>query len=619
MQYRQHRTHVALNTPLQLADTNNRLTALESELKRLRPLLMVQPSFLSDPEVLQHASLVDFTPPDNRHDRSKTRRHSDHPKEKDDTPAPASKAPARANADAEHTVPESTPEAPPPASTTGEIGVRPQDLTLAPGQMQHVSSSQQQPDSMPDAQASTSMPPPALKPSTSRHSADKKKLKEKRTRFRAPGPRTPLLSDARAECVLTAARRIGRVRAGIAAGLVRDRTRERQEAEVQTPAEGEPGPSNYAAAAYPNTGSPQSVRVGHQPQPQPHPYAMPGFVYMQAVPSPPGGGGRAVPAQVPQGAMVVPVWPMQGAGRQQAQTLNQQLQPSPGRGRGLGRGRGQGSLDSLLTAATAARTMMVGQESGAGAGEDTEKEEEDEEEEVEERQVPVRVAKRPQRRKSGAVSAPKRRKTGASVSVSASTSGAASTTRGGGAGRTRRPTKKVLEAQDQAQDRKGKGKQREVPAAAPVPTKGKVNGASVHTRPANAVPPPVPVPQPVPVARVRSALDVLADQAAQEQERMPASGPGSRRQSAEPARGARLGPSGLVRTQTVETVLEEEEEPEDPGPEEEEGVSTEDAEGSVEAGVAEEEAPLGAGSAKSSRALRIEVGQGTSPPVHAGA
>ena len=117
---------------------------------------------------------------------------------------------------------------------------------------------------------------------------------------------------------------------------------------------------------------------------------------------------------------------------------------------------------------------------------------------------------------------------------------------------------------------------------------------------------------------------MLADQAAQEQERMPTSGPRSRRQSAEPARGARLGPSGLVRTQTVETVLEEGEDPEDPGPEEEEGVSSEDAEGdndadaegSVEAGVAEEKGLLGAGS---SRTLQVDVGEGTSPPVRAGA
>lgn len=495
---------------------------------------MVQPSFLADSDVLQHASLVDFTPPEEKHDsRSKANRHSDrNNKDKDDTPAPLK---AHATAHVEHgaSVTRTT------LTSTTERGVRPQDLMLVPGESQ--SSSQQQLDSMPDAQVSTSMPPPALKPSTSRHAADKKKLREKRARFKAPGPRMPILSDARAECVLAAARKIGRVRAGIAAGLVRER--ERKESEAQMPAEGEPGPSNYAAVSgsMPSLASPSQMRVGLEP----HSYVMPGLVYVQAVPSPP--GARAAQAPVPQGAMMVPMWPMQrpgtlSAGRQLA--VNQQQTG--------GRGRAQGSLDSLLTAATAARTMIVGDEDGsAGAGEETEKEDDEEEEE---RQVgKARAAKRPQRRKSGTASAPKRRKMG--TSASASTGGVASATR---AGRTRKPTKKALEAQDQAQDRKGKGKQREAPTAL-AHVKGKANGIQTHVSPVHVAQPPPPAS--APVARVRSALDVLAEQAAQEQEWMPVSGQGSPSAEAASVRRARLGPAAVVRTQREQT--------EELGPEEE--------------------------------------------------
>lgn len=574
---------------------------------------MVQPSFLADPEVLQHASLVDFTPPEDKHgSRSKTKRHSDRSnKDKDDTPAPAKAHTTAANTehDARHAVPETAPTLA-NQHTVSETGVRPQDLMLAPGGTQQASSSRQQLDSIPDAHVSTSMPPPALKPSASRHAADKKKLKEKRTRFKAPGPRMPILSDARAECVLTAARKIGRVRAGIAAGLVRER--ERRESEAQIPAEGEPGPSNYAASAYPPMASPPQMRVGPASAHPPHPYAMPGFVYMQAVPSPP--GGRAVPAQ---GAMMVPMWPMQGPGTPPAgrQPAVNQTQQAVGRGRGLGRGRAQGSLDSLLTAATAARTMMVGEEHGAGAGEETEKE--DEEEDEEERPTgKARAAKRPQRRKSAAASAPKRRKTGASVSASASasTGGLASTARGGGTGRTRRPTKKALEALDQAQDRKGKGKQREAPPA-PAHAKGKANGVHANARPAHVAPPPAPPPPAAPVARVRSALDVLAEQAAQEQEWMPVSGPGSpsRRQSAEPAvvRRARLGPglAAVVRTQTVETVRTEEDELEE---EEGEGEVECGSDADADAGGCLEEAHPGA---KETHVARQETLQPDEPSV----
>ena len=72
----------------------------------------------------------------------------------------------------------------------------------------------------------------------------------------------------------------------------------------------------------------------------------------------------------------------------------------------------------------------------------------------------------------------------------------------------------------------------------------KANGTCAPTRAVHAHP-PAPTPALVAVARVRSALDVLADQAAQEQERMPVNGARSSRlqESAEHAHGARVGPS----------------------------------------------------------------------------
>ncbi|KZT70248.1 hypothetical protein DAEQUDRAFT_737477 [Daedalea quercina L-15889] len=646
--------NAALRT--KLSDSHSRLSALESELSRLRPLLMIQSNFLKDPEVLQHASLVHFNPPDDRYDsRKKVKKPSDRvKKEKDDTPAVVSQTSVAVEPSAEEDAMKVVMDTVPSANghTSGEAGVRPQDLTIAPEDTQRAGPSRQRLHSAGDVFAppsQTDMPPPALK-SSSRHTDKHGKTKEKRARFKAPGPRTPLFTDARAECVLSAARKIGRVRAGIAAGLMRAREREERQAEVTkkareeaqrasglvlppdwqsawVPAEGEPGPSNYQTAAtgpssnastsvaqartaggqqmpsnthpsgpYQLSATPPQMRVAPGTVPA-HPYAVPGFVYMQAVPSPP--GGRAAPAQVPQGTpMMVPVWPMQSPGPATPPTGRQQASGA-GRGRGTAQnqaqgrtpvrgGRAQGApttpLDSLLSAATAARTMMVDDdttgEGGGGEGEETEKEEEESE---------LPVVKRSSRRRSAASAAaldkpvPKRRRVGTSTS-------AGSLSSQGAMGRTRRQTRAALaqakEEQDQTRptpDRKGKGKRRE--ALIPQP-QGKGKGrAAANLTPAQSTQAQAPSPPPpAPIARVRSALDVLADQAAQEQERMPASRSGSRRPSAEPEKepqSAGPGPSAMSKVPASETTMVEE--PEEPGPEEEEGVSDADAGADVEA------------------------------------
>ncbi|TFY55433.1 hypothetical protein EVJ58_g8250, partial [Rhodofomes roseus] len=601
-----------------LSDTLTRLSALESELSRLRPLLMIQTNFLRDPEVLQHASLVQFPPLDEKSSK-KAKKSTDRVK-KERVGVSAVSAQAQAAepndvVDAMDIVSVTNPTGVSNGRHAADEGVRPQDLTITPTDTPGAGPSRMRLDSVGDVFASPSrpsMPPPALKPSSLKH-ADKhtKKSKDKKARFKAPGPRAPLLTDARAECILTAARKIGRVRAGIAAGLMKEREREGRQADATrqaqeeaqrasgvvfgmhpdwqgawVPGEGEPGPSIYPGAAtspsasaahagvpythptgpYQLTATPPQVRVAPGSVPG-HPY-VPGYVYMQAVSSPP--GGRAMPAQVPQGtAMMVPVWPMPGtppAGRAQAQAA-----PGVGQGRSAARGRTPGRngrtqgvlatpLDSLLSAATAARTMMADEDydgNGDGGG-DTEKEEEE---------LP-RLKRSPRRRAAAAAASaldkpvPKRRRVGASASAAAL-----------------HPRE---ESQDQPPtrpppDRKGKGKQREVSAPqSPVQAKGKgiatANGGSPH-------PDPVPAPPPVPIARVRSALDVLADQAAQEQERMPTSDPGSRRQSTEPDRDKEMrrmapGPSAMSKMQTSE------QRDEDEG-----GVSDADAEGDVEVDV----------------------------------
>ncbi|KAH9919713.1 uncharacterized protein B0H18DRAFT_625894 [Fomitopsis serialis] len=128
-----------------------------------------------------------------------------------------------------------TPSARVDGQSTGETGVRPQDLTIAPEDTQGAGPSRRRLDSTGDVFVPPSQPsmPSALKASSSKHvEKHAKKSKDKRARFKAPGPRAPLLTDARAECILTAARKIGRVRAGIAAGLVRGREREERRAEA---------------------------------------------------------------------------------------------------------------------------------------------------------------------------------------------------------------------------------------------------------------------------------------------------------------------------------------------------------------------------------------------------
>ncbi|KAI0355314.1 hypothetical protein OH77DRAFT_1589795 [Trametes cingulata] len=539
-------------TRRRLADTQARLSTLERELSRIRPLLSLQATILRDPQLWRSEGLSTFVTEKRGHAAQKDAlRHVKEPGHEDQ----------------------------------GEDGAQP----TAP---QHVT---------------PSTPSQASRASQNKHHhkerhKDRERDKKHRHRHYA---RPSLLADARAECILVAARKIGRIRAGILSGFVKERAQTGGDGSivpvVQAGAEaessarhvllspptsqprpnpsaavgsdphaareadaGSSSPSVRLAASYhgqapsprstqrrlapsPFAPSGPSVSVARQPQMPTHlhpsvqaysaaaqgrhPHALPHPGYVYFAPGP----GQTGP--VP---FVVPVpWAVPGTPPGQARQSQGQTQPpaqgasqtrTPARSQAPPPNEGASTpMDSLVSAARTLiededydgeRAATEGSEGGPSA--DAEEATEDE----------PRVTRRGTRRRAAAPvpesPVPKRRRTGDAIgpsdTPSTATAGAStsSTTRRG----------KAAAASAQTQDKpkrgaraKGKGKEK---AQAPPAEEDDSPPTALASPVVRSTPAPTRAPQ---VARIRSALDVLADQAAQEQERRPSLGPGSRRES----------------------------------------------------------------------------------------
>lgn len=415
----------------------------------------------------------------------------------------------------------------------------------------------------------------------------------------------PLLADARSEFILVAARKLGRLRAGILSGFVKEQAKFGREGELLTTnthadrdsrhelpspstsrprpsvlggtavsdhcttLEGEAGsssppvplaasrqrqgsgsrtaqrrlapspfvpgaggavarPPNMPTHLHPSAQAYPVAAQGRHPQAMPHP----GFVYFA-----PG------PGQTGTMPFVVPVpWTVPGTppgNRQiQGQVAPALVSPSklktPARAQAAGTAEGSSTpMDSLVSAA---RTLIEdedydgdeGEAGGSGAAPATETEATAEEDAVPE-ETPLR--RRGTRRRAAAAApdspAPKRRRTAGAASHELTAPSAA----GPSAKKATRKAKAAA-APSQIQEKpksrgraKGKGKEK---AGTLPPDRPSPSPASPSAPPPTAS---ARVPYAPQVARIPSALDVLADQAAQEQGRWPSLDAASRRNS----------------------------------------------------------------------------------------
>ncbi|EED79279.1 predicted protein [Postia placenta Mad-698-R] len=566
-----------------ISDLHSRISVLETELIRLRPLLLMQPAILQDPSLLQDPIFVQhFGLPaeqaGTKKRRTKKERERDRiKKERDTTSVPVPPPPETdIDMDAEGDI---DTEVDPTATGGALYGLAqiPQEHALSNDVSEPQTDSQghhafHRPDVGSNAISSLGHGTLISRPSVSKvDEKPSKKTKDKRGRGKAADSRTPLLSDARAECLLIAARKIGRARGEMMAAQARElqiqegerrkreeeaqaaeraaldaHGRERQRSQqaqgawpypwdggmqglsshpayagqrvtpplVSTPADGPIAHRStgttvsqvHPSHLHPTVHAPSTPRHLHAQTTHPGPvapYAIPhpGLVYMHSAVPVAGSSTHLMAGPSLGGSMittVAPGWPIPTT-----PTRNHQEQAAqshtPVR-------KGQLSapttpMDSLVSAA---RRMLDEDYDGDGDGDASV------------------VGKRTSLRRTATVPAPdspapKRRRTGASA-----LSGAASTSALG----TR--ARKTKSGAQPPQNKKGKGKQK-------IPTEEEQTKNSEIAR--------VQVPG---LMRVRSALDVLADQAAQEQERRPSLGPGSQRQSMEPERR-----QGLDRSRTT--------------------------------------------------------------------
>lgn len=334
----------------------------------------------------------------------------------------------------------------------------------------------------------------------------------------------PLLTDARAECLLVASRKIGAVRAGVLSGLVKERewelakerdaenvrrkARERKERQRERERskgmggppmimpDGTPGhrplPPNMIAI------HPQYLVPSHMHPGMP-PGSHPGIIYFNSNGMPmtpmaqvPGSSGMPMLVPMPPGA-----WPMP-SNSSTTPTLTPLPAPTPVTGRGQVEDQTQPTgasnpMDSLLSAA---RTMMVdATKNGVN-------------------QKGASSKRKPAVASSGN-STPKRRKVASTATASTSK------TKMPAAKSSLRQKKAAAQAQAQQQQQSVSVAGRRM--IEPVNTRADLPGGSR----------PIVRAIPIGVTRVRSALDVLADQAAQEQERRPSVDPSSQRQTPE--------------------------------------------------------------------------------------
>ncbi|KAL1944117.1 hypothetical protein VTO73DRAFT_3302 [Trametes versicolor] len=534
-----------------LAETQSRLSSLERELSRLRPLLSLHATILRDPQLWEPEHYPTIV----------VERH------------------VRDLHDTGQIVHE--------VATTTETGVEPKG------------------DDGSHQPRSSQVP---RVPSSKRHSRkgrerDRERPRKHRHRHSIAASH-PLLADARSEFILVAARKLGRLRAGILSGFVKEQAKFGREGELlttnthadrdsrhelpspstsrprpsvlggtavsdhRTTLEGDAGsssppvplaasrqrqgssfktaqrrlaPSPFAPGAggvvarppnmpthlHPSAQAYPVAAQGRHPQAMPHP----GFVYFAAGPGQTGAMPLIVP--VPWTAPGTPPGSRQTQGQATPAPNPASKIKTPARAQAGGAAEGPSTpMDSLVSAA---RTLIEDEDydgdeaevGGSGAAPVTETEATAEEDTVPEETL---LRRRGTRRRAAAAApdspAPKRRRTAAASSELTAPSAA-----GPSAKKVTRKAKAVAtlsEVQEKPKARgraKGKGKQK---AITPPPDRLSPSPASTSAPPPVA---PARAPHAPQVARIPSALDVLADQAAQEQGRWPSLDAASRRNS----------------------------------------------------------------------------------------
>ncbi|KAI0326698.1 hypothetical protein GY45DRAFT_65539 [Cubamyces sp. BRFM 1775] len=595
---------------LVLSDTQTRLSVLESELSRLRPLLSMQATLLRDPDLWRSQELSGLVA-----DRIaayarkwKGKERATHPA---DTIAPADCLPNTTPSQCDaltQSIPTTIPDS---LANTQQVGVtKPPPTTDV-------------------------VPPPPPDPHKSdrhhRHRKDRDRDRDKDRKYRHRyQPGKPLLADARAECILAAARKIGRARAGVLSGLVKERAQLEREADVlaqnaqsssehqdsqhallspptsqprpsiaggsttQMPYDGQAGSSSPPvplAASYQlhGRGHQAQRRLAPSPFPAPaqslsfarasnlpthlhpsghtyasnsqsgHPHTVSAPGYMYFAPGP--GQSAPVPYVVPVawGVPGTPTAPPAGPSRQRQGDEHPQAESSssartPARRRTNSATEGASTpMDSLVNAA---RSLIEDEDydderDAVPAGVETDTLEED----AGADETPVR--RRGTRRRGSALApespVPKRRRVGelkddltATSHLQAGPSAARSSRKGKANAPPQEKEKEKAKPKPRARA-KGKGKEKalmtSVPRALHPSAHAEHPAALAPSYPSTvaATPPRTGPTRAPPVTRIRSALDVLADQAAQEQERRPSIGPASRRDSESESREAEEG------------------------------------------------------------------------------
>ncbi|KAI0775862.1 hypothetical protein BD413DRAFT_524728 [Trametes elegans] len=500
-----------------------------------------------------------------------------------------------------------------------------------------------------------------------RKERDKDRDKDKKHHFQPVGA-APLLSDARAECILVASRRIGRIRAGVISGFVKERAGLEREADslaqnAQNNADPEQHNTHHVMLSPQSTHPPSAILVGavdpddhiiredagsssppiplavayanhasssragppnasqrrlapspftppgstlpipRQPQMPTHlhpsvqayttvqqgrhPHAMPhpGYAYFAPGTAQSGSVPFFVPMPwavpgTPPGAPATQARPPQRETRENTQVTGQRPSKTrtPARGRtatGAGESNAATPMDSLVSAA---RTLIEDEDyDGDGdrvdaGGAETETAEDEVVEET-----PVRRRGSRRRAAAAAPDSPvsKRRRVGGPANslpaaAAAVASGAASATPPGTTRAARRgkaaasaaappPAQEKPKAKGRA---RGKGKEKAsvpvhgIDSTPPVAASTSAIAAAVSARAPPRTAAGRTAHAPKAITRIRSALDVLADQAAQEQERRPSLDPASRRASE--SEGGREEPGPGHETETEAEVEVEE-------------------------------------------------------------
>ncbi|KAI0638571.1 hypothetical protein C8Q77DRAFT_440840 [Trametes polyzona] len=416
----------------------------------------------------------------------------------------------------------------------------------------------------------------------------------------------PLLADARAECILSAARRLGRLRAGIVAGYIKEHVKPTDDAGIAphphtTPThhttiqrsapEGHAGSSSPPVPLAASSQGRGTGSRGTQRRLAPSPFTTPGssapMQHMPAHlhPSMQAYAGAAQGTHLHQHALPHPFvylapgpglvpypWAMPGT----PPTAQAQVRP-PGQARGPAQGAGSqashvrtpardqasvpaaGSSTPMDSLVNAARTLIGGQDYdsnggqeigaqriGGGPAEGETEETADEDAAVVETPIRRRGTRRRAPEPAPDTPLPKRRRTAGTANASQAVAGPSTTPSSRRAKQLAAAPSSESPEKPRARGR-AKGKAKAAPEAPPATasTSAAQSTSVPHAPPAGRV---LHAPQ---VARMRSALDVLADQAAQEQERRPATDVPSTHSGE--GEGVGVPEAGGVETDTEET------------------------------------------------------------------